>query len=343
VCRVTSALVMLLSAAVNLLHNHIIATRDVAVKDQSAADAAAAVAAAAAAAAAAAEEDAMAEAAAEARKAGLETSMDVPESQSMPSLPPQAAHAPGPLETFGLTVPDNRAEFQPDFLFSRICTRRVMLCAPWGRSTCSSPSFHSIARIASFTGSVQSTFSRCMTSSICPILRPRAIARKSPTHLQHSVRVRRSRLGNHLDTLSAVFMLARAFMFTGYLAEAEEHASVCLEMATALLHPSARARVRAEAMQAQLLEERGQLQEAEKRQVNCGLIFGEVSINVRADCSYEQLLDDQLAYFGETSQLLMLTGDVMTMHQHCSARCRAVRRRLSAHVLQIYAGSKKKR
>ena len=101
-----------------------------------------------------------------------------------------------------------------------------------------------------------------------------------------------------MDTLSAAFMLARAFMFTGYLAEAEEHASVCQGMAAALLHPSARARVRAEAMQAQLLEERGQLQEAEKRQVNCVLIFREVSINVRADCSYEQLLDDQLAYFG---------------------------------------------
>ena len=137
-------------------------------------------------------------------------------------------------------------------------------------------------------------------------------------------------------------MLARAFMFTGYLAEAEEHASVCQGMAAALLHPSARARVRAEAMQAQLLEERGQLQEAEKRQVNCVLIFREVSINVRADCSYEQLLDDQLAYFGEIPLLLMLTGDVIATHQHCSARCRAIRRRLSAHVLQIYAGSKKK-
>jgi hypothetical protein len=115
-------------------------------------------------------------------------------------------------------------------------------------------------------------------------------------------------------------MLARAFMFTGYLAEAEEHASVCQGMAAALLHPSARARVRAEAMQAQLLEERGQLQEAEKRQVNCGLIFGEVSINVRADCSYEQLLDDQLAYFGEIPLLLMLTGDVIATHQHCESR-----------------------
>jgi hypothetical protein len=164
---VTSALVILLSAAVNLLHNHIIATRDVAIKDQSAADAAAAVAAAAAAAAAAAEEDAMAEAAAEARKVGLETSMDAPESQSIPSLPPQAAHAPGPLETFGLTVPDNQAEFQPDFPFSRICTRRVLVCAPWGRSTCSCPSFHSSTRIASFTGSARSTFSRCVTSPIC--------------------------------------------------------------------------------------------------------------------------------------------------------------------------------
>lgn len=163
-CRlfVTSALVMLLSAAVNLLLNHIIATRDVAIKDQSAADTAAAVAAAAAAAAAAAEKDAMAEAAAEARKAGLETSMDAPESRSVNSLPPQAAHAPGPLDTFGLTVSDNRVEFQPDVPFSRSCTRRVLLCAPWGRSTCSCPSFHTFARIASFTGSARSMFSRCV-------------------------------------------------------------------------------------------------------------------------------------------------------------------------------------
>ncbi len=95
---------MLLSAAVNLLHNHIIATRGVANKDQIAADTAAAVATAAAAAAAAADEDAMAEAAAEARKAGLETSIDSPQSQSIPSLPPQVTQAPAPLETFGLTV-----------------------------------------------------------------------------------------------------------------------------------------------------------------------------------------------------------------------------------------------
>ncbi len=87
------------------------------------------------------------------------------------------------------------------------------------------------------------------------------------TQQQHSVSVMKSRLGDHVDTLSAAFTLARAFMFTGYLAEAEEHASECQRMAAALLHASARARVRVAAMQAQLLEERGQLQEAEKRQV----------------------------------------------------------------------------
>ncbi len=43
----------------------------------------------------------MAEAAALARKVGLETSMDT-ESQAQPQ--PQAAAAPGALETFGLTV-----------------------------------------------------------------------------------------------------------------------------------------------------------------------------------------------------------------------------------------------
>lgn len=340
-CRlfVTSALVMLLSAAVNLLLNHIIATRDVAIKDQSAADTAAAVAAAAAAAAAAAEEDAMAEAAAEARKAGLETSMDAPESRSINSLPPQAAHAPGPLDTFGLTVSDNRVEFQLDVPFHAIapgvcCSVRHgggVLAAV--RPFTPSPASHLLREVRDRCSRGASTISRILT--------PRTIARIFPTQLQHSVRVRRSRLGDHVDTLSAAFMLARAFMFTGYLAEAEEHASVCQGMAAALLHPSARARVRAEAMQAQLLEERGQLQEAEKRQVNCVLIFREVSINVRADCSYEQLLDDQLAYFGEIPLLLMLTGDVIATHQHCSARCRAIRRRLSAHVLQIYAGSKK--
>ena len=45
----------------------------------------------------------MAEAAALARKVGLETSMDT-ESQPQPQPQPQAAAAPGALETFGLTV-----------------------------------------------------------------------------------------------------------------------------------------------------------------------------------------------------------------------------------------------
>jgi serine phosphatase RsbU (regulator of sigma subunit) len=79
------------------------------------------------------------------------------------------------------------------------------------------------------------------------------------------VRVRRNRLGDHVDTLSASFALARAFMFAGYLGEAEEVAADCERQAAALLHASARARVRVAAMRALLLEERGQLQEAESR------------------------------------------------------------------------------
>ena len=54
-------------------------------------------------------------------------------------------------------------------------------------------------------------------------------------------------------------------MFTGYLAEAEEHAVQSERLAAVLLHVSARTRVRVACMRAQLLEERGQLQEAEAR------------------------------------------------------------------------------
>jgi hypothetical protein len=82
---------------------------------------------------------------------------------------------------------------------------------------------------------------------------------------QHCVRVRRNRLGDHIDTLSASFALARALMFAGYLGEAEELAVDCERQAAALLHASARARVRVASMRAQLLEERGHLQEAESR------------------------------------------------------------------------------
>ncbi len=94
---------MVASAAVNVLHNHVIISRGVANKDQSAADAAAAAEAAAAAAAAAAQEKEMAEAAALARKVGLETSLDT-EPHPQQQQPPQVAAAPGALETFGLTV-----------------------------------------------------------------------------------------------------------------------------------------------------------------------------------------------------------------------------------------------
>ncbi len=91
-------------AAVNLLLSHIIVERGIADTKQSEADAAANAAAAAAAAASAAELETMAEAAAEARKAGLESSMDAPESSPSSAPLPLAAAAPGPLETFGLTV-----------------------------------------------------------------------------------------------------------------------------------------------------------------------------------------------------------------------------------------------
>ena len=88
---------------------------------------------------------------------------------------------------------------------------------------------------------------------------------KPLTPPKHCVRVRRTRLGDHVDTLSATFALARAFMFMGYVAEAEDLAIECERLAAALLHASARARVRVAGMRAQLLEERGQLQEAEQR------------------------------------------------------------------------------
>ena len=81
------------------------------------------------------------------------------------------------------------------------------------------------------------------------------------------MRVRRGRLGDHVDTIAATFALARAFMFAGCLAEAEEQAGESERMAAVLLHASARLRVRIAGMQAQLLEERGQLQEAEARWV----------------------------------------------------------------------------
>ena len=93
-----------LPAAVNLLHTHIISQRGLANKLQSEADVAAAATAAAAAAAAAAEQELMAEAAAEARKAGMDTSLDSSESLPGAAVPPAAAAAPGPLHTFGLTV-----------------------------------------------------------------------------------------------------------------------------------------------------------------------------------------------------------------------------------------------
>ena len=83
--------------------------------------------------------------------------------------------------------------------------------------------------------------------------------------LQHCVRVRSVRLGDHVDTLSSSFALARAYMFMGCLAEAEEQALECERMAVALLHASARVRVRVQGMRAQLLEERGMLQEAGER------------------------------------------------------------------------------
>jgi hypothetical protein len=79
------------------------------------------------------------------------------------------------------------------------------------------------------------------------------------------VRVRRIRLGDHIDTIASTFALARAFMFARCLAEAEEQAEESERMAAMLLHGSARLRVRIAGMRAQLLEERGQLQEAEAR------------------------------------------------------------------------------
>ena len=85
------------------------------------------------------------------------------------------------------------------------------------------------------------------------------------TLLQHCARVRRHRLGDHIDTLSADFALARAFMFAGYAGEAEEQAVECERQAAKLLHASARMRVRVSSMRAQLLDDRGQLQEAEER------------------------------------------------------------------------------
>jgi hypothetical protein len=146
--------------------------------------------------------------------------------------------------------------------FSSIGCRRVLPLAPWERSICSCPTSQCPCSTDDFTAGAPSTCWRCPRSSHAAFVH---LASKPLTSPKHCVRVRRTRLGDHVDTLSATFALARAFMFMGYLAEAEDLAVECDRLAAALLHASARARVRVAGMRAQLLEERGQLQEAEQR------------------------------------------------------------------------------
>ncbi len=120
--------------------------------------------------------------------------------------------------------------------------------------------------------------------------------------------MRRNRLGDHIDTLSAAFALARALMFAGYSGEAEEQAADCERQAASLLHASSRMRVRVASMRAQLLDDRGLLQEAEEK---CSMLavllrcFREDDDNM-GTCRYESVLDDQLAYFGMPLLLLPL-------------------------------------
>ena len=111
-----------------------------------------------------------------------------------------------------------------------------------------------------------------------------------------------------MDTLSSSFALARAFMFMGCLAEAEEQALECERMAVSLLHASARVRVRVQGMRAQLLEERGMLQEAGERWAGLGLGVVDVGVTVMlvGGGRYEAVLDDQLAYWGALLLLLLM-------------------------------------
>jgi hypothetical protein len=105
----------------------------------------------------------MAEAAAEAHRAGMETSIDTPDALTDPPKPPQAAAAPGPLETFGLTVRKARGRPRWQCWIIPLCeifliphNRRASPFAPWVKSTCSCQTSRSVRSMRASTADAPS-------------------------------------------------------------------------------------------------------------------------------------------------------------------------------------------